>query len=407
LHRVSGAVLFLMLPLLICLLQQSLIQSPEQSVHVPRHLRTSAGEARAARTAVGVPASLLRRHPPCARRAHGCRAQAGPRHELRGAGREPGPAPSSWESGYGEAHRPVGAHYGLRTGWPAHDGHRHGGLFVHRAPDRADRRSNVQLREHWKACSARAGSASRACCSRCPCWHAWVGVRDIWMDYVKPPAVRLALQILTLISGSGRVFGWAVQILWSCNVALTVPASSMRSSSAPAAPACVPHCSCPKPASRWPCCPRCSRRARTPLRRRAASAPRWATWGDNWHWHMYDTVKGSDYLGDQDAIEFMCRKAPRSSTNSSTTACRSTATTTARSTSVRSAATSQNFGEKPVQRSCAAADRTGHAMLHTLYQRNVRANTQFFVEWMALDLIRDERAMCSASPRWKWRPARS
>ena len=66
------------------------------------------------------------------------------------------------------------------------------------------------------------------------------------------------------------------------------------------------------------------------------------------------------------------------------------AATTARSTSGRSAATSQNFGERAgATRSCAAADRTGHAMLHTLYQRNVRANTQFFVEWMALDLIRD------------------
>ena len=110
---------------------------------------------------------------------------------------------------------------------------------------------------------------------------------------------------------------------------------------------------------------------------------------DNWLWHMYDTVKGSDWLGDQDAIEFMCRRRRRSSTSSSTSACRSTATPTARSTSGRSAATPPNFGEKPVQRACAAADRTGHAMLHTLYQRTSRARTQFFVEWMALDLIRD------------------
>ena len=79
----------------------------------------------------------------------------------------------------------------------------------------------------------------------------------------------------------------------------------------------------------------------------------------------------------------------RSSTSSSTSACRSTATPTARSTSGPFGGHSANFGEKPVQRACAAADRTGHAMLHTLYQRNVRARTQFFVEWMALDLVRD------------------
>ncbi len=110
---------------------------------------------------------------------------------------------------------------------------------------------------------------------------------------------------------------------------------------------------------------------------------------DNWYWHMFDTVKGSDYLGDQDAIEFMCRMAPQvvyelehfgmpfDRNPDGTIYQRPFGGHTA------------NFGEKPVQRACAAADRTGHAMLHTLYQRNVRARTQFFVEWMALDLIRD------------------
>ena len=111
---------------------------------------------------------------------------------------------------------------------------------------------------------------------------------------------------------------------------------------------------------------------------------------DNWYWHMFDTVKGSDYLGDQDAIEFMCREAPKvvyelehfgmpfDRNPDGTIYQRPFGGHTA------------NFGEKPVQRACAAADRTGHALLHTLYQRNVRANTQFFVEWMALDIIRDE-----------------
>ena len=110
---------------------------------------------------------------------------------------------------------------------------------------------------------------------------------------------------------------------------------------------------------------------------------------DNWHYHFYDTVKGSDWLGDQDAIEFMCREAPRvvyelehfgmpfDRNPDGTIYQRPFGGHTA------------NYGEKPVQRACAAADRTGHAMLHTLYQQNVRAKTNFFVEWMALDLIRD------------------
>ncbi len=111
---------------------------------------------------------------------------------------------------------------------------------------------------------------------------------------------------------------------------------------------------------------------------------------DNWYWHMYDTVKGSDWLGDQDAIEFMCRQAPNvvyelehfgmpfDRNADGTIYQRPFGGHTA------------NFGEKPVQRACAAADRTGHALLHTLYQRNVAARTQFFVEWMALDLLRNE-----------------
>src|SRR5471030_665783 len=110
---------------------------------------------------------------------------------------------------------------------------------------------------------------------------------------------------------------------------------------------------------------------------------------DNWFWHMFDTVKGGDYLGDQDAIEFMCREAqkvvyelehfgmPFDRNPDGTIYQRPFGGHTA------------NYGEKAVQRACAAADRTGHALLHTLYQQNVKSHTQFFVEWMAQDLIRD------------------
>ncbi|BAL24133.1 succinate dehydrogenase flavoprotein subunit [Azoarcus sp. KH32C] len=111
---------------------------------------------------------------------------------------------------------------------------------------------------------------------------------------------------------------------------------------------------------------------------------------DNWHWHMYDTVKGSDWLGDQDAIEFMCRKANEVVVELEHYGMPFDRTDNGKIYQRPFGGHSQNYGQSPVSRSCAAADRTGHAMLHALYQRNVRANTQFFVEWMALDLIRDQ-----------------
>jgi len=110
---------------------------------------------------------------------------------------------------------------------------------------------------------------------------------------------------------------------------------------------------------------------------------------DNWHWHMYDTVKGSDYLGDQDAIEYMCRKANEVVIELEHFGMPFDRLDNGKIYQRPFGGHTSNYGERPVKRACAAADRTGHAMLHTLYQRNVRANTQFFVEWMALDLIRD------------------
>lgn len=109
---------------------------------------------------------------------------------------------------------------------------------------------------------------------------------------------------------------------------------------------------------------------------------------DHWHWHMYDTVKGSDWLGDQDAIEFMCRAAPQVVVELEHYGMPFDRTDEGKIYQRPFGGHMSNFGEKPVRRACAAADRTGHAMLHALYQRNVRANTQFFVEWMALDLLR-------------------
>ena len=111
---------------------------------------------------------------------------------------------------------------------------------------------------------------------------------------------------------------------------------------------------------------------------------------DNWHWHMYDTVKGSDYLGDQDAIEFMCRQASEVVYELEHFGMPFDRLESGKIYQRPFGGQSQNFGGAQATRSCAVADRTGHAMLHTLYQRNVQANTQFFIEWMGLDLIRDE-----------------
>lgn len=111
---------------------------------------------------------------------------------------------------------------------------------------------------------------------------------------------------------------------------------------------------------------------------------------DNWYWHMYDTVKGSDWLGDQDAIEFMCREAPNAVYELEHMGMPFDRNPDGTIYQRPFGGHTANFGEKPVQRACAAADRTGHALLHTLYQRNVASRTQFFVEWMALDLIRND-----------------
>jgi succinate dehydrogenase / fumarate reductase flavoprotein subunit len=111
---------------------------------------------------------------------------------------------------------------------------------------------------------------------------------------------------------------------------------------------------------------------------------------DNWHWHMYDTVKGSDYLGDQDAIEFMCRAAPEVVYELEHFGMPFDRTDSGKIYQRPFGGHMQEYGKTPVDRACAAADRTGHALLHTLYQQNVKANTHFFTEWMALDLIRDQ-----------------
>jgi succinate dehydrogenase / fumarate reductase flavoprotein subunit len=111
---------------------------------------------------------------------------------------------------------------------------------------------------------------------------------------------------------------------------------------------------------------------------------------DDWHWHMFDTVKGSDYLGDQDAIEYMCREAIPTVYELEHAGVPFSRLDTGRIYQRAFGGQSQNFGGAQAARTCAAADRTGHAILHALYQQNLQARTHFFDEFFAVDLLRDE-----------------
>ncbi len=110
---------------------------------------------------------------------------------------------------------------------------------------------------------------------------------------------------------------------------------------------------------------------------------------DNWHWHMYDTVKGSDYLGDQDAIEYMCRAAAETVIELEHFGVPFSRLKNGSIYQRPFGGQSQNFGGDQAARTCAAADRTGHAMLHSLYQQNIRAKTHFFDEFFAIDLLKN------------------
>ena len=111
---------------------------------------------------------------------------------------------------------------------------------------------------------------------------------------------------------------------------------------------------------------------------------------DNWHWHMFDTVKGSDYLGDQDAIEYMCRTAPQAVYELEHFGVPFSRLDNGKIYQRAFGGQSQNFGGDQAARTCAAADRTGHAILHSLYQQNIRAKTHFFDEYFAVDLLQGD-----------------
>jgi succinate dehydrogenase / fumarate reductase flavoprotein subunit len=116
---------------------------------------------------------------------------------------------------------------------------------------------------------------------------------------------------------------------------------------------------------------------------------------DDWRWHMYDTIKGSDWLGDQDAIEYMCKNAPQAIIELEHYGVPFSRTKDGKIYQRAFGGMTTEFGEgKPAQRTCAAADRTGHAILHTLYQQSLKHKAQFFIEYFAIDLIMDEEGVC-------------
>ncbi len=121
---------------------------------------------------------------------------------------------------------------------------------------------------------------------------------------------------------------------------------------------------------------------------------------DDWRWHMYDTVKGSDWLGDQDAIEYLCRNAPAAVYELEHWGVPFSRTDEGRIYQRAFGGMTKNYGEGPIQRTCAAADRTGHAILHTLYGQSLRNSVEFFIEYFALDLIMDGDT-CRGVTAWK------
>jgi succinate dehydrogenase / fumarate reductase flavoprotein subunit len=121
---------------------------------------------------------------------------------------------------------------------------------------------------------------------------------------------------------------------------------------------------------------------------------------DDWRWHMYDTVKGSDWLGDQDAIEYLCRNAPAAVYELEHWGVPFSRTEEGKIYQRAFGGMTRNYGEAPIQRTCAAADRTGHAMLHTMYGQSLAHDTEFFIEYFALDLIMDE-GVCRGVTAWK------
>jgi succinate dehydrogenase / fumarate reductase flavoprotein subunit len=121
---------------------------------------------------------------------------------------------------------------------------------------------------------------------------------------------------------------------------------------------------------------------------------------DDWRWHMYDTIKGSDWLGDQDAIEYMCREAVPAVIELEHFGVPFSRTEDGRIYQRPFGGMTTHYGEGTAQRTCAAADRTGHAILHTLYQQSLKHDATFYIEYFAIDLLMDESGACKGVLAW-------
>ncbi len=203
-------------------------------------------------------------------------------------------------------------------------------------------------------------------------------MRNILMDYVHATAIRLTLQIL-VISVLLFYTVWSAEILWSYGDGMTIAkrkfdAVIVGAGGAGMRAALQLSEAGLKVAVLSKVFPT---RSHTVAAQGGIAAALGNVTEDNWHWHMYDTVKGSDYLGDQDAIEFMCRHASEVVYELEHFGMPFDRLENGKIYQRPFGGQSQNFGGAQATRSCAAADRTGHAMLHTLYQRNIRAIPSF------------------------------
>ena len=122
---------------------------------------------------------------------------------------------------------------------------------------------------------------------------------------------------------------------------------------------------------------------------------------DDWRWHMYDTVKGSDWLGDQDAIEYMCKEAMDSVIELENYGVPFSRTENGKIYQRAFGGMSKNYGKEQAQRTCAAADRTGHAILHTLYQQSLKNKVKFFIEYVVLDILMSKNGTCAGVLAWR------
>ena len=183
----------------------------------------------------------------------------------------------------------------------------------------------------------------------------------------------------------------------------------MSSSSAPAARACARPSAAPRRVFAPPAITKVfPTRSHTVAAQGGIAASLGNMGPDDWKWHMYDTVKGSDWLGDQDAIEYLCRNAPAAVYELEHWGVPFSRTEDGRIYQRPFGGMTTDYGKgPPAQRTCAAADRTGHAMLHTLYGQALKHDAEFFVEYFALDLIMDCGGAAAASSASSSTTARS